>query len=83
MITVGIDAGSRAIKIVLLDTASLEPVASGVTDQGVGQEARAQKLLDDLLEEKGLDPAGVHKIVATGYGRNLERSAVRNITEST
>ena len=44
MICAGIDAGSRAIKIVLLDAGRGEVVASGTTDQGVEQDALASQL---------------------------------------
>ena len=42
MLTAGIDAGSRAIKIVLFDAERRAIVACGVTDQGVAQEQRCQ-----------------------------------------
>ncbi len=43
MITAGIDAGSRAIKIVLLDTTQKRVLASAVCDQGVDQQVLAQQ----------------------------------------
>jgi predicted CoA-substrate-specific enzyme activase len=83
MIFAGVDAGSRAIKIVLLDGDGLELLAAGVEDQGVEQNNRAYNLLELLIEENNLDRADVGGIVATGYGRNLIEFADRKITEIT
>jgi predicted CoA-substrate-specific enzyme activase len=83
MMHAGIDAGSRAIKVVLIDGDGLEILAAGVTDQGVDQNARARNLLDLLIEENNLVRADVASIVATGYGRNLVDFADRKITEIT
>ena len=83
MICAGIDAGSRTIKVVLLDAERQEVLASRVMDQGVDQEALAQKLLDGLLQEHGISRSRVRAIVATGYGRKLIHQADETITEIT
>jgi len=83
MICAGIDAGSRAIKVVLLDAESLEVIASGVRDQGIEQEALARQLFEALLEENDHRRNEVSRIVATGYGRNLLSFADTTITEIT
>jgi predicted CoA-substrate-specific enzyme activase len=83
VICAGIDAGSRAIKVVLLDADSLGVVASGVMDQGTEQDARARDLLDRLLDERGLTRDAVAGVVATGYGRNIVGFADMTITEIT
>ena len=83
MILAGIDAGSRAIKIVLLDGESLEVVASGSTEQGVRQAALASGLLERILVDASLDPRSITRTVATGYGRNMIRSADDTVTEIT
>jgi predicted CoA-substrate-specific enzyme activase len=83
MITAGVDAGSRAIKIVLWDTEKDESPASGMADQGIEQNALALTLLDDLLCQSGLSRDGVDRIVATGYGRNILEFADTTITEIT
>ncbi len=79
----GIDAGSRAIKVVVLDADSLQVVASGVCDQGIEQEALARGLLERVLAEHGLGRQAVGSLVATGYGRKLIREADAAITEIT
>ena len=81
MICAGIDAGSRTVKVVLLEADGLEVVAAGVVDQGVEQEALALRLFERLLENNGLDRAEVRAIVATGYGRKLIRLADATITD--
>ena len=83
MICAGIDAGSRTIKVVLLDAATLQPLGSGVVDQGVEQEALAARLLAEVLEANGLSRGEVAAIVGTGYGRKLLHAADAQITEIT
>jgi len=83
MIFAGIDAGSRAIKVVLLDGDGLKILATGVEDQGVEQNIRAHNLMELLIEENNLDRGDVSGIVATGYGRNLIEFADRKVTEIT
>jgi predicted CoA-substrate-specific enzyme activase len=83
MIYAGIDAGSRSIKIVLIDAVRDQVIASGVTDQGVQQNALATTLFNQLLEEKHLSKRDIKRIVATGYGRNLIDLADTTVTEIT
>ena len=83
MICAGIDAGSRTMKVVLLDAARRELLAAAVADQGIEQNALAQRLLDQLLHDNGLQPGDVRAVVATGYGRKLIRIAQQTITEIT
>jgi predicted CoA-substrate-specific enzyme activase len=83
MICAGIDAGSRAIKAVLFDTARREILASGLAAQGVAQERLAEELFDKLLNDAGLDRARISGVVATGYGRHAIRFAGTTVTEIT
>jgi predicted CoA-substrate-specific enzyme activase len=82
-ICAGVDAGSRAIKVVLLDTDRLDVIASGVTDQGVEQDALASRLFEGLLKQNGVSRNDVARIVATGYGRHIVSFADTTITEIT
>ncbi|MEI6809346.1 MAG: hypothetical protein WCN95_11550, partial [bacterium] len=66
MICAGIDAGSRTIKVVLLEGESRRILASGVTDQGVKQVALAKQLLGDVLRKARVSRQSLHRIVATG-----------------
>ena len=83
MICAGIDAGSRTIKVVLLEAEGLEVRAAGVRDQGVEQDELARGLFEELLEENAVAREDVGAIVATGYGRKLIRQADETITEIT
>lgn len=83
MITAGIDAGSRALKVVLYDVEARAIVAEGVEDQAIDQQALAEQLLDTLLREKGVVRESLRGIVATGYGRNLIQFADTTVTEIT
>ena len=83
MICAGIDAGSRAIKVVLYDNARSQMIASGLADQGVEQERLASELFEKLLHDNGLERGQISGIVATGYGRNAIRFADTTVTEIT
>jgi (R)-2-hydroxyacyl-CoA dehydratese activating ATPase len=83
MICAGIDAGSRTIKVVLIDAATLQVVGQGLADQGVEQNRLASQLFKKVLKDSGVTRKGVGAIVATGYGRNAVRIADTTITEIT
>lgn len=83
MLGVGIDAGSRATKIVLMDIDSLEAVASGSIEQGIKHNDLAMELLDRLLIDNGFTKSDIERVVATGYGRNAISIADTTITEIT
>jgi predicted CoA-substrate-specific enzyme activase len=83
MICAGIDAGSRAIKVVLIDAGTLEIVGRGLTDQGVEQDRLATSLFEQVLASNGAAGKDVGAIVATGYGRNAVSIADTTITEIT
>ncbi|NQT16504.1 MAG: 2-hydroxyglutaryl-CoA dehydratase [Planctomycetes bacterium] len=83
MICAGIDAGSRTIKVVLLEADGRDVLASAVVDQGVEQEALAMKLVARLLQENNADRRDLAAVVATGYGRKLIGAADETITEIT
>lgn len=83
MICAGVDAGSRTIKAVLLESETLDVVGSGVVDQGVEQDQLARELLGSVLRQRGLRREDVRLTVATGYGRKLIREADAAVTEVT
>jgi len=83
VITAGIDAGSRALKIVLYDAGARAILAEGVADQTIDQQVLAERLLGDLLDRNNLTRESLGGIVATGYGRNLIQFADTTITEIT
>lgn len=69
MICAGIDAGSRAIKVVLLDGASGEVLSRVSADQGCQPGPQAQELFEQALAQGGLARRDVRRVVATGYAR--------------
>jgi len=83
MIYAGIDAGSRTIKVVLIDAESLQIAAQGLADQGVEQDRLASQLFKSVLKDGGVARKDVSAIVATGYGRNAVSIADTTITEIT
>ncbi len=83
MLTVGIDAGSRTIKIVIFDAEARSIIDGLVIDQGIKQGQLALNLLDKILAANNIQKDKVSRIVATGYGRNLIHFAEKTVTEIT
>jgi (R)-2-hydroxyacyl-CoA dehydratese activating ATPase len=83
MICAGIDAGSRTIKVVIIDGDNLTLLGSGVVDQGMEQEKLAEQLLRSILQRIGIGRDELVSIVATGYGRKLIHASDAQITEIT
>ena len=83
MICAGIDAGSRAVKVVLMDSATGEVAAMATCDQGVRQDAIACDLLDEALAAAGLGRSDLARTVATGYARHIVSLADTTVTEIT
>jgi len=83
MICAGIDAGSRATKVVLFDSESGRLLGRGISDQGIEQDRLANDVLERACEEAGVEPCDIAALVATGYGRNAVRFADTTVTEIT
>ncbi|OHB56160.1 MAG: hypothetical protein A2Y12_12310 [Planctomycetes bacterium GWF2_42_9] len=83
MICAGIDAGSRAIKIALIDADNSTIIATDVTDQGVAQENLAKNLFENILKKNSISRKEIGAVIATGYGRNAISFADKTITEIT
>lgn len=82
MIFAGIDAGSRAVKAVLLDD-TLAILASAIRDQGPGQEQIVNEVMDELLHKSRTSRGDIARVIATGYGRGRVAAAGSTITEIT
>ncbi len=82
MIFAGIDAGSRAIKVQLIDE-KRNILASGIRDQGIEQAVLAADLLEKTAKRTGIERADITAVVATGYGRDALEFARTAITEIT
>jgi len=83
MIYAGVDAGSRAIKIVLIDAENKQVIAKGLADQGVEQDKLTSQLFENVLTDNSINREDVSAIVATGYGRTAVSIADTTITEIT
>ncbi len=81
MIGCGIDAGSRAMKVVLMGDADGPPLASAHAGQKADQKALAEELLGQALRSAGIGLADIAKTVATGYGHRLVVRADAVVTE--
>ena len=75
----GIDAGSAAVKAVLVREGTLEVVARSMLPTGWNSRESGEKALAAVLEQAGAGSAT--RIVATGYGRVAFPFADRNVTE--
>ena len=83
MFCAGIDAGSRAIKIVLVDQQTREVLGYGMTDQGVSQNEIAMKLLDEVIADSGVSRDNLGCVIGTGYGRDSIELVTETVTEIT
>jgi len=78
----GIDIGSTAIKISIVDD-NKNLIGSKISASGSMFYKYAQETLDALISELGLNNNDIIYIVATGYGRKLYKEADENISEIT
>lgn len=83
MLTAGIDAGSRAVKVVLYDSDQGKTIDRMVADQGVRQAETGATLFGQLLARNHLSRKDLHGVIATGYARNLQAMADETVTEIT
>jgi predicted CoA-substrate-specific enzyme activase len=78
---IGIDMGSTLIKVAFVDGEEL--IWRGLAPTAAGQEILASKLIQDGRKALGLADSFNARLVSTGYGRNLFRSADLVIDEIT
>jgi (R)-2-hydroxyacyl-CoA dehydratese activating ATPase len=83
VICAGVDSGSRALKIVLLDTNTRQVVARASYRQLMREANFADRMLQELLEGEGIDRRDVAGVIATGYGRQKVSGTHEPITEIT
>ena len=83
MITAGVDAGSRAIKVVLFDAQAGRTLACNLADQVTDQAAQARKLFEQTASDAGLAAGDVAFVLATGYARHILPFAHKAVTEIT
>jgi benzoyl-CoA reductase subunit D len=80
-ITVGIDAGSKNTKVVILRDG--EVAGLGTNPTGFDQSEAVEKAFVMALEEAGLAREQINRIVATGAGRKAVHMAQGEVTEVT
>lgn len=78
----GIDIGSTAIKISIVDE-NKNLIGFKISASGSMFYKYAQETLDALISELALNNSDITYIVATGYGRKLYKEADENISEIT
>lgn len=78
----GMDIGSTAIKVLLIDEGEAVVAQSISLTKGRFYE-NAAGALSSLLAEKGMERGDIRAIVSTGYGRKLFREADDSVSEIT
>ena len=78
---IGLDLGSTAIKMVVLN--GEEVINRKHVPTAPGQEVLAQKLIDEALPELGINQKHIKGIVSTGYGKKLFTGANKHVDEIT
>lgn len=81
MITAGIDAGAKTIKVVVVRDGQIAGKAIQVA--GTDTEAATNAVYDEALKQAGLSRGDVEKIMATGAGRKHVSFAPDQLTEVT
>jgi len=79
MFTAGVDIGSVATKVVLLEARQV--LAFAATPTGSRPKLTAQAVLDEALTRSGRRQQDLKRIVSTGYGRRVIEFGDRAITE--
>jgi benzoyl-CoA reductase subunit D len=79
MITVGVDAGAKTVKVVVMKDNRI--VGKALVSAGPDAKAAANQALDEALKAAGIGKDDVRKILATGAGRKEIDFAQGEITE--
>lgn len=78
-LTIGLDLGSTAIKMVVTDGEKI--IHRQCVPTAPGQEVLARKMIDETIESLELNPGRIKGIASTGYGKKLFVEASNNIDE--
>ncbi len=81
MITVGIDVGSITTKAAVVKDGKL--ISDRVISTGYNAQDAGTKVYQNIMDELGLNPSSVTRIISTGYGRNSVAIADKAVTEIT
>ncbi len=77
----GIDVGSLTAEVVIFDNGKV--LNSVILPTGANSKAAAEKAMEKVLHESGLERSDLEYVVATGYGRVSIDFASKRITEIT
>jgi len=81
MLTIGIDVGSITTKAAVAEDGMV--IADKLIMTGYHARLAGEKVFEEILEENGIGPATIDKIISTGYGRNSVAFADQAVTEIT
>ncbi len=81
MISVGVDIGSISAKAAVMDNHTI--LGTHVILTGYNARNAGQQVFSELLHKLGISPEKVHRVIATGYGRNSVAFANKAVTEIT
>jgi predicted CoA-substrate-specific enzyme activase len=81
MLTVGIDVGSITAKAAAVKDG--EVIAYNLIFTGYNARQAGQNVFESIIKDLGITPAGIDKIISTGYGRKSVAIADRAVTEIT
>ncbi len=81
MITAGIDIGSLAAKVAILDTTSMRIIGSACLPTGAAAQQAGLDALQSALQQADIDSGEIAATVATGYGRDILSLADWRVTE--
>ncbi len=79
--TLGIDIGSRGAKAVLIHDGEIYTALIGT---GINMQDTAEELLEEILQEAGIQKSDIQYIVGTGYGRvnfKIDGAPMDTVTE--
>ena len=79
MVTVGIDMGSKFVKVVVLEDGQIKGKASETT--GFEPKAAASRCVEAAAKAAGIDISAVDHITSTGAGRKVAPGATTDITD--
>ncbi|MBI2966323.1 MAG: CoA activase [Bacteroidetes bacterium] len=81
MISIGIDAGAKFIKAIVLKDEKI--VAKGQILAGFEGKENVEKIYNRVMNEAGISPGDVNSVTSTGSGRKMVDFATNSVTDVT
>ena len=79
----GIDIGSRTIKIVIMNPNTMQIKDFYITDTTATPKAQAEKAIEKILSQNNIEKDEIVYTVATGYSREQFPNSNKTVTEIT